>query len=170
MNLEQLSLYKAIDNRVMIVESVKDWVEAVKLSGSLLAVDGIVEERYINAMVEVTKELGPYAVIAPGVAIPHARPEDGAKEIGLSILVVKNGVNFGSPNDPVYVIIGFAAIDKTSHLGILKELAELLSIPGIVEKIRNSTSPGEIVEVIRIHSQSKITPLIGGSDSHTSSY
>jgi mannitol/fructose-specific phosphotransferase system IIA component (Ntr-type) len=82
-NLEQLSLYKAIDNRVMIVESVKDWVEAVKLSGSLLAVDGIVEERYINAMVEVIKELGPYAVIAPGVAIPHARPEDGAKEIGL---------------------------------------------------------------------------------------
>jgi len=140
----------------MVVKSVKDWVEAVKLSGSLLAVDGVIEERYIDAMVKVTEELGPYAVIAPGVAIPHARPEDGAREIGLSILVVKNGVNFGSPNDPVYVVIGFAAIDKTSHLGVLKELAELLSTPNLVEKLRNSSSPEEIIEIIKIHTQNKM--------------
>jgi len=150
---EQLNLVKAISNRVMIVESVKNWIEAVKLSGTLLAVDGVVEERYIDAMVKVTEELGPYAVIAPGVAIPHARPEDGAREIGLSILVVKNGVNFSSPNDPVYVVIGFAAIDKTSHLGILKELAELLDTPDLVEKLRNSSSSEEIIEIIRIHTQ-----------------
>jgi len=155
-NLKQLSLYRAIGSRVMVVKSVKDWVEAVKLSGSLLAVDGVIEERYIDAMVKVTEELGPYAVIAPGVAIPHARPEDGAREIGLSILVVKNGVNFGSPNDPVYVVIGFAAIDKTSHLGVLKELAELLSTPNLVEKLRNSSSPEEIIEIIKIHTQNKM--------------
>jgi len=156
MNSEQLSLYRAIGSRVMIVESVEDWIEAIKLSGSLLAVDGVVEKRYIDAMVKVTEELGPYAVIAPGVAIPHARPEDGARKIGLSILVVKNGVNFGSPNDPVYVVIGFAAIDKTSHLGILKELAELLSTPNLVEKLRNSSSPEEIIEIIRIHTQNDV--------------
>jgi len=152
---EQLNLVRAISSRVMIVESVKDWVEAVKLSGTLLAVDGVIEERYINAMVKVTEELGPYAVIAPGVAIPHARPEDGAKRIGLSILVVKSGVNFGSPNDPVYVVIGFAAIDKTSHLGVLKELAELLSMPDLVEKLRNSSSVEEIIDIIKAYTQNK---------------
>ena len=152
---EQLNLVRAISSRVMIVESVKDWVEAVKLSGTLLAVDGVIEERYINAMVKVTEELGPYAVIAPGIAIPHARPEDGAKRIGLSILVVKSGVNFGSPNDPVYVVIGFAAIDKTSHLGVLKELAELLSIPDLVEKLRNSSSVEEIIDIIKAYTQNK---------------
>jgi PTS system ascorbate-specific IIA component len=152
---EQLNLVRAISSRVMIVESVKDWVEAVKLSGTLLAVDGVIEERYINAMVKVTEELGPYTVIAPGVAIPHARPEDGAKRIGLSILVVKSGVNFGSPNDPVYVVIGFAAIDKTSHLGVLKELAELLSMPDLVEKLRNSSSVEEIIDIIKAYTQNK---------------
>lgn len=141
-------MLKAIDNRVMIVESTENWVDAVKLAGRMLVVDGIVEERYINAMIRVTEELGPYAVIAPGVAIPHARPEDGARDVGLSVLIVRNGVNFGSPNDPVYVVIGFAAKDKTSHLGILKELAELLSTPDLVEELRSLSSPEKIIEIL----------------------
>ena len=155
MSLSQLDLLSAIDDRVMVVESVRDWVEAVKLAGAMLVASGVVEERYVDAMVRVTQELGPYAVLAPGVAMPHARPEDGAKRIGLSILVIKNGVNFGSPNDPVYVVIGFAAIDKTSHLNVLKELAELLDTPGIVEKLRNASSREEVVRIIKEYLQFK---------------
>jgi PTS system ascorbate-specific IIA component len=154
-SLSQLDLLSAIDDRVMVVESVRDWVEAVRLAGAMLVASGVVEERYVDAMVKVTQELGPYAVLAPGVAMPHARPEDGAKRIGLSILVIKNGVNFGSPNDPVYVVIGFAAIDKTSHLGVLKELAELLDTPDIVEKLRNTSSREEVVRIIREYLQLK---------------
>jgi len=126
---------------------VKDWVEAVKLAGTMLIASGVIEERYVDAMVKVAQELGPYTVLASGVAMPHARSEDSAKRIGLSILIIKNGVNFNSPNDPVYVVIGFAAIDKTSHLSILKELAELLYVPDIVEKLRNASSRGEEVVV-----------------------
>jgi PTS system ascorbate-specific IIA component len=155
MSLSQLDLLSAVDDRVMVVESVRDWVEAVKLAGAMLIASGVVEERYVDAMVKVTQELGPYAVLAPGVAMPHARPEDGAKRIGLSILVIKNGVNFGSPNDPVYVVIGFAAIDKTSHLSVLKELAELLDTPDIVEKLRNASSREEVVRIIKEYLQFK---------------
>jgi mannitol/fructose-specific phosphotransferase system IIA component (Ntr-type) len=154
-SLSQLDLLSAIDDRVMVVESVRDWVEAVRLAGAMLVASGVVEERYVDAMVKVTQELGPYAVLAPGVAMPHARPEDGAKRIGLSILVVRNGVNFGSPNDPVYVVVGFVAIDKTSHLSVLKELAELLDTPDIVEKLRNASSREEVVRIIREYLQLK---------------
>jgi len=145
----QLNLIKAIGNRIMIIESVRNWIEAVRLAGRLLVLDGIIEERYIDAMIKVVEELGPYAVIAPGVAIPHARPEDGARETGLSLLIVKNGVNFGSPNDPVYLVIGFVAKDKTSHLDILRELAELLSTPDIVDKLRNISTINEVVNAIK---------------------
>jgi mannitol/fructose-specific phosphotransferase system IIA component (Ntr-type) len=155
MSLSQLDLLSAVDDRVMVVESVRDWVEAVKLAGAMLVASDVVEERYVDAMVKVTQELGPYAVLAPGVAMPHARPEDGAKRIGLSILVIKNGVNFDSPNDPVYVVIGFAAIDKTSHLSVLKELAELLDTPDIVEKLRNASSREEVVRIIKEYLQFK---------------
>uniref|UniRef100_A0A7C5UX72 Ascorbate-specific PTS system EIIA component n=2 Tax=Ignisphaera aggregans TaxID=334771 RepID=A0A7C5UX72_9CREN len=149
MSSEHLDIIKAIGNRISITKSVKNWVDAVKLTGRMLIEDGVVEERYIDAMIEVVEELGPYIAIAPGVAIPHARPEDGAKEIGLGILIVKDGVMFGSPNDPVYVVIAFAAKDKTSHLGILKELAELLSMPSLIDHLRNASSLKEVVEIIK---------------------
>jgi PTS system ascorbate-specific IIA component len=140
----EIDLLRALGDRVLVGASARDWVEAVRLAGELLVRDGVVEERYVEAMVRVTEELGPYAVIAPGVAMPHARPEDGAREVGLSLVVLREGVNFGSPNDPVYVVIGFAAKDKTSHLRVLQQLAEFLSEPDVVEELKRIRSEGEL--------------------------
>jgi PTS system ascorbate-specific IIA component len=140
----EIDLLRALGDRVLVGASARDWVEAVRLAGELLVRDGVVEERYVEAMVRVTEELGPYAVIAPGVAMPHARPEDGAREVGLSLVVLREGVNFGSPNDPVYVVIGFAAKDKTSHLRVLQQLAEFLSEPDVIDELKRVRSEDEL--------------------------
>ena len=90
-------LRSALDERsVTVCAEAGDWREAVKLSGGLLVASGAAEEGYISAMVRTVEELGAYAVIAPGVAIPHARPEDGAKKVGLSLAVLSEPVEFGS--------------------------------------------------------------------------
>ena len=65
----------------------KDWEEAVRTAGDLLYRKGVVEERYIDHMVQIVKEIGPYIVLIKGVALAHARPEDGAKAIGLLSLI-----------------------------------------------------------------------------------
>lgn len=145
----EIDLEKALGRRILVGAAARSWEEAVRLAGELLAADGVVEERYVEAMVRVTRELGPYAVIAPGVALPHARPEDGARNVGLSIVTLREGVNFGSPNDPVYVVIGFAAKDKKSHLRVLQELAEFLSGEGVVEALRSVKSGEELLRLLR---------------------
>ncbi|MEM0005021.1 MAG: PTS sugar transporter subunit IIA [Desulfurococcaceae archaeon] len=149
MENEELNLLEALDNRTLVTGSVKDWIEAIRLAGGLLAIDRVVEDKYIEAMVNVTRELDPYAVIAPRIAMPHARPEDSAHSVGLSTLVIKKEVNFGSPNDLVNVVIGFAAVDKPSHLKMLKELASLLSIPSFIEELTSVRYSFEIKEIIR---------------------
>ena len=57
----------------------KNWEQAVRMGGQLLIDNGFVESRYVDAMVKAVKEMGPYIVIAPGIAMPHARPEEGVK-------------------------------------------------------------------------------------------
>lgn len=121
-----LNLLEALGERIEVVEKVNSWEEAVKIGGKLLEKDNIIDSGYIDKMIEVCKELGPYIAIAPGIAIPHARPEDGAKSFGISFLIIKEGINFGSHNDPVYLVISFATPDKESHLKFLQELAEIL--------------------------------------------
>lgn len=124
--------------------------EAVKASGRLLVDKGLAEECYIQAMLKNVEVNGTYIVISPGIAMPHARPEEGALDIGLSIVTLKNPVVFGHPkNDPVKIVVGLCAIDHQSHLKALTELADILMDRNKVEKITNADSAEEILQIIK---------------------
>ena len=102
---------------------VKNWEEAVRHAGRLLVDGGYADEIYIDSMLNVVKEFGPYIVILPGVALAHARPEDGAKKIGLSLVTLKDPVNFGNETfDPVKLVFALCAVDNHSHLELIQEI------------------------------------------------
>mgnify|MGYP000574838759 CR=1 FL=1 len=135
---------------VLAKVSVKDWIEAIKVAGSLLLKKGCAEPRYIDAMINYCKQYNAYIVIAPGIAMPHARPENGAKNICISIITLEKPVKFGHPeNDPVSIVIAFTAVDKKSHLGVLQELAELLADGNTVKGIKNAKSNDELLSIIK---------------------
>lgn len=125
-----------------------DWREAVEVSGQLLVSSGAVEEGYVTAMARVVEELGAYAVIAPGVALPHARPEDGALDVGLSLAVLAEPVEFGSPADPVDLVFGFATPDADAHVELLGELADLIESEQSLRALRRAGSAEEIIEIM----------------------
>ncbi|UNQ73257.1 PTS sugar transporter subunit IIA [Infirmifilum sp. NZ] len=151
MKEQPVGFLEALGGRVVVVEGVSGWEGAVALSGRLLLEGGCVEERYIGRMVSTCRELGPYIAIAPGIAIPHARPEDGARRVCLSLVVVRSGVSFGSHNDPVYVLIAFSTPDKHSHIKVLQELANLLTEKGeeLVRKLREAKNREEALQKLR---------------------
>ena len=126
-----------------------DWREAVEASGKLLVSVGAAEEGYVAAMVRTTEELGPYAVIAPGVAIPHARPEDGAIRVGLSLAVLSEPVEFGSKeNDPVDLVFGFSTTDSEAHVELLQALADFIEKPENTEALRSASTVEEVLRVV----------------------
>lgn len=128
--------------------------EAVKESGRLLVDKGLADESYIQAMLKNVEVNGTYIVISPGIAMPHARPEEGALDIGLSIVTLKEPVVFGHPkNDPVKIVVGLCAIDHQSHLKALTELADILMDEKKVNEITNANSAEEILQIIKEDSQ-----------------
>jgi len=130
---------------------VKNWQEAVQKSGDLLVAAELVEPEYIDAMVETTKELGPYCVIAPGIAIPHARPESGVKDTGFSAITLAEPVEFGNPdNDPVFLVLAFCALDHESHIKTLTLMARAISLEGFIERAKQAVNEHEL-EIILNH-------------------
>ena len=128
---------------------VKDWKEAVRVSGKLLFDSGSVEERYIEAMVEAVKELGPYIVIAPGVAMPHARPEDGVIEPCMSLITLKEPVNFGNEhNDPVKLVVSFGTIDHEAHVKALSKLARIIGDKQKLTSLFNADAVEQVEQII----------------------
>lgn len=122
------------------------WEEAVDFVGSIMVNTGLTRLSYTYAMKETLKSLGPYCVIAPGIAMPHARPEDGVIQTGFSLITLEQPVNFGSAaNDPVDIVIGLAAIDKHSHISALREIATSLGDSRFVQNIRNARTKKDLL-------------------------
>lgn len=123
-------------DKILLHQSVSDWQQAITIAAQpLLNSDYIVPE-YITAMINAVKNYGPYIVIAKGVALAHARSEDGVKNMGLSIMTTKNPVNFGnSENDPVKIIFCLAAPDPTTHIDIMRSLVNIINENWKIEQL-----------------------------------
>ena len=126
----------------------KDWREAVRKIGEVLVEIEAAEPQYTEAMIKTVIEMGPYIVITKGIALPHARPEEGAKKPALAVVKLSKPVEFGNPdNDPVDILIAFTAIDNRSHTRALSQLAKILMKQENIEKLRKAKTSNEIYEV-----------------------
>jgi len=135
-------------DRIALDVEASDWREAIRISGKSLVDTQIVEPRYIEAMIKTAEDLGPYIVIAPQIALPHARPEDGALGTGLSLVRLKPPLDFGhSDHDPVILLFGLAAVNKHIHVRALQTLAEVLSTDNLVEGLLKAKSVEEIYSI-----------------------
>src|SRR5512140_1107834 len=112
---------------------VQSWESATDYVGGLLVNARKITASYVVAMKRVLREMGPYAVIAPGIVLLHARPEDGVLQPCLGLITLSDPVPFGhSQNDPVDIVIALGAVDKNAHIAALQQLAGLL---GDAEKL-----------------------------------
>jgi mannitol/fructose-specific phosphotransferase system IIA component (Ntr-type) len=127
---------------------VNNWQEAVHVCGRLFHEDGATEKRFSDAMIRVAIEFGPYIVVAPGIALPHARPEDGVIKASMSAIKLSTPVDFGNAgNDPVWLVVALAAIDDRQHIQGLSELASVLSDNRNIERLKACQTPQELLEV-----------------------
>jgi len=125
------------------------WEEAVRRAGGLLTATGAVEERYVEAMVNTARELGPYIVLGPGFALPHARPEAGVRQVAIAMVRLARPVCFGHPeNDPVDLVFALGAIDHETHLKALMQLSELLGNPDSLEGLRKANTVDAVLELV----------------------
>ncbi|WP_154022290.1 PTS sugar transporter subunit IIA [Klebsiella oxytoca] len=137
------------DATIALRQNVDSWPQALDICARPLLEAGVIEPAYVKAIVEQHRRLGPYYVLAPGLAMPHARPEEGAKGLGLSLLKLEQGVSFGSEEfDPVDIIIMLAAPDKHSHLEMIAALAELFSSDEDMHQLHQATGLKEIKKII----------------------
>jgi mannitol/fructose-specific phosphotransferase system IIA component (Ntr-type) len=144
-NLKQLLTAERVATNV----KVDNWEDAVRAIGRLMVDTNVVEERYIDGMINTAKELGPYIVIAPGIALPHSRPEDGVLAPCMALITLAPPIDFGSSeNDPVRVVIAFGAVDNQQHVQALQDMALILSDSDNLNALQSAEIEEEILRVM----------------------
>lgn len=129
--------------------SAGNWREAVTAAGELLVTSGRVSAAYTGEMIAAVEEYGPYIVIAPGIALAHARTSESVLATGLSLAQLADPIEFGSEhNDPVSLVFALAAIDHDSHIEVMSQLASALTDQQIVNNLLNASESEQIRLII----------------------
>lgn len=126
-----------------------DWNSAVKKASEPFIKQHYITERYVEKIIENSITYGPYMVVAPGIAMPHAGTEDGVFKTGIGIMTLEKAVKFNhKSNDPVKVVIFLSAIDNSTHIGQLSALLGFLSEEGELDRLYQKKSRDEIIEYL----------------------
>jgi mannitol/fructose-specific phosphotransferase system IIA component (Ntr-type) len=122
------------------------WEEAITFAAKPLLKQKFIESSYLDAMISSVKEFGPYIVIAPNVAMPHARPEAGSNSVGFSVTVFENPVSFGETDDlQAQLFVTLSCVNAETHLKMLQALVMVLGDDEKMKQILAATTKEEIV-------------------------
>lgn len=136
----------SLDN-IRIYDHAENWVDAVTKAVTPLVENGFVEQRYIQGIIDNTNQYGPYYVLAPEIALPHARPEQGVLKKQLGVTLLRHPVKFSEGGYDVRLLITLAAADNQGHLEALKALSEIMMDEDRIREILDAKTEEEILEL-----------------------
>lgn len=133
-------------NAISLRHEASDWKDAVRAATDLLEIAGSVTPEYYRGILENYEEHGPYFVVLPSVAMPHAAPEWGVSENAFSLVTLETPVCFGhKEHDPVDILLCIAAKDRRSlNEDLIVEIMNLLDFEETVDRLRAARSVEDV--------------------------
>lgn len=136
------------NNSVILKKEAETWEEAIKVCMQPLLDKGTIEQEYVDAIIERTKELGPFYILAPGLAMPHERPEKGVNKDCFSFVTLKEPVTFPDGQE-VDILIGLAATSTDIHNGeAIPQIVTLFDDEDSFDKIRAAQTNEDIYKIM----------------------
>lgn len=140
----------AENHSIRLQAEAADWPAAVRIGVDLLVSAGVVEPRYYRAILDSVARFGPYFVLAPGLAMPHGRPEEGVIKTGFALVTLRTPVAFGhEDNDPVDILITLAAVDAHTHQEVgIRQIVDLFEDEANFTRLRACRAPAQVLALI----------------------
>jgi PTS system ascorbate-specific IIA component len=124
------------------------FADAVSQSVLLLVESGKAQLSYVDEVLDSLKTLGPYFVIAPGLALAHAKPSNSVLAPGMALLKLAEPVMSGSANDPVSLIFSMCSPNASEHLEMLGDFGQLMSTDEVMNNLLNASAVSVIKDIL----------------------
>ena len=141
------------NNSIKLNPPAANWEEAIKIGTDLLVASGAIEPRYYDNIVSKIKEMGPYIVLAPGLAMPHARPEEGVIRTAFGLTTLAQPVDFDG--EQISVLVTLAGSDSDTHMEGIMEITQIFDDPdsedGVnIQKFLDCKTQEDVLAVIDV--------------------
>ncbi|HEL0009759.1 TPA: PTS sugar transporter subunit IIA [Streptococcus equi subsp. zooepidemicus] len=158
-----MNLKKAFieNNSIRLGLSAASWQEAVKLAVQPLIDSGAVTSEYYDAIIASTEKYGPYYVLMPGMAMPHAEAGVGVKRNAFALITLTKPVTF-SDGKEVSVLLTLAATDPSIHTTVaIPQIVALFELEDAISRLIACRTPEEVLALV---DESKNSPYLEGLD------
>lgn len=123
------------------------WMRAIQETGKKMKEKGSIENSYLERIISQIRYYGPYMFIAPRVVLAHAKPEDGANSLDVSMHIFRKSIVF-SDFHKANIIFVLSTKDQESHLKILKDIVTICSIQVQIDTLLTTKTPEEILKYL----------------------
>ncbi|HCN60441.1 MULTISPECIES: PTS sugar transporter subunit IIA [Mammaliicoccus] len=137
------------EEHIQLKDKVANWEESIQIAAAPLLQEDYFNKDYVDSMIKSVHDMGPYIVIAPEIAIAHARPNENVNKVGLSLLKLDEHINFSDNSHFASLVFVLSAIDNEAHLEILKKLATILSDKETVQSLVLAKNKSEIINIFK---------------------
>jgi len=126
-----------------------DWQTSVHQAAAPLLTQGLINDAYIESMIEMINYYGPYNFIAEGVVLLHAKPIDGVTQLGVAMGISPQGISYDDQHRKIaHIVMVLSMEDDEKHLSVLKDLAEVFSVQLNMELVSRMENPQQVMEFI----------------------
>ena len=137
-------------NHFRFADEAKDWKDAIRMSCETLEADGAVEENYKEDIIACVEKYGPYIMIAPNIAMPHA--QEGARGVNkteIAFMKLKKPVSFepGNPEMEAQLFFTLASCNPDQHLDNMSRLSEMLCNEQLVAELAEAETTSDLLEI-----------------------
>ncbi|MGP4075906.1 PTS sugar transporter subunit IIA [Halobacillus sp. K22] len=142
-------LAEYLEGNIRFLPSVDSWENGIREAADPLLNDGSITQSYVDDMIQNVNTNGPYIVIVPGIAMPHAKNEGSVVKTSVSYLKLEEPVMFPKDKE-VHTFFVLAAEDSTGHLDLISDLSTILMEDDIKNKLEEAKSEQEIFDVLQM--------------------
>lgn len=133
-------------------KEITDWREGIQESCEGLLAKGLIDQSYVAEIINNVATYGPYIVIVPQVAIPHAAGESqGVFGTAIAFTKMKKAIVFDIAGEHQEATLFFtlAAENMEKHLTNMVNLSELLMREGLIARLIQTNSLEDYQEVMK---------------------
>ena len=142
------NLFKLSADNIFLNLTADNKAQAIRFAGEMLVSGGYVEPDYIDAM--LAREALTTTYLGESIAVPHGTVEakDRVLRTGIVICQYPQGVQFGDePDDVARLVIGIAARNN-EHVQVIARLANALDDKDVIERLTQTSSVQEILQIL----------------------
>jgi PTS system ascorbate-specific IIA component len=140
---------------VQFVDKADGWEDAIRKSCKLLIDAKTIDPPYADEIIAAVKELGPYIILLPGFALPHAMQDsENAHGTAIAFMKLSEPVSFSETDSSKDALVFFTLVAKDSeeHLKNMRKLWKMLTNEELCEDLRNVKSAEELLELDKKYS------------------